>query len=80
MIVYIANGKVALVIELYQYEALGVKDSATIRTFYHPGIHAKLKSVQVIVVKNADATAIVDGIPNKNNPNIYELGVELIMY
>lgn len=62
-------------------EALGVKDSATIRTFYHPGIHAKLKSVQVIVVKNADTTAFIDGVPNMNNPNVYELwgGVDNVL-
>ena len=33
-------------------EALGIKDSATIRTFYNPNIYAKLRSVQVIVAKN----------------------------
>lgn len=62
-------------------EALGVKDSANIRTFYNPTLYSKLKTTQVIVVKNADATAIVDGIPNKNNPNIYELwgGVDNVL-
>ena len=54
-------------------EALGVKDSATIRTFYNPKIYEKLRTVQVIVVKNADQTAIIDGEPDKNNPNAYEL-------
>lgn len=54
-------------------EALGVKDSATVRTFYNPNVYAKLKTVQVIVVKNADTTAIVGGTPDKNNPNCYEL-------
>lgn len=62
-------------------EALGVKDSATIRSFYHPDIYAKLRSEQVIVVKNADATAFIDGVPNKNNPNVYELwgGVDNVL-
>ena len=54
-------------------EALGVKDSATIRTFYNPDVYAKLRSVSVVVVKNADPTAIVDGVPDKKNPNVYEL-------
>jgi hypothetical protein len=54
-------------------EAIGVKDSATIRTFYNPTVYEKLKTVQVVIVKNADSTAIVDGEPNKNNPNVYEL-------
>lgn len=62
-------------------EALGVKDSATIRSFYHPDIHLKLRSEQVIVVKNADTTAFIDGVPNKNNPNVYELwgGVDNVL-
>lgn len=54
-------------------QALGVKDSATIRTFYNPIIYDKLRTVQTIVVKNADATAFINGEPNKNNPNVYEL-------
>lgn len=54
-------------------EALGIKDSATVRTFYNPAVYAKLRTVQVVVIKNADATAIVDGEPDKNNPNVYEL-------
>ena len=54
-------------------EALGVKDSATIRTFYVPALYAKLRSVQVLAVKNADATAVANGIPDHNNPNLYEV-------
>lgn len=54
-------------------EALGVKDSATIRMTYNPDIYEKLRTVKVIVVKNADSTAIVEGNPDKNNPNVYEL-------
>lgn len=54
-------------------QALGIKDSATIRTFFNPTVYAKLRSVQVAVVKNADATAIKNGEPDKNNPNVYEL-------
>lgn len=54
-------------------EALGVKDSATIKTFYNPTIYSKLRSTQVIIVKNADNTAFKDGNPDKNNPNVYEL-------
>ncbi len=54
-------------------EALGVKDSATVRTFYNPDIYSKLKTVQVVVIKNADSTAIKSGVPDKNNANVYEL-------
>mgnify|MGYP000229971110 CR=1 FL=1 len=54
-------------------EALGVKDSATVRTFYHPEVYEKLRSVQVIIVRNRDDTAFLDGEPDKNNPNVFEL-------
>lgn len=62
-------------------EALGVKDSATVRIFYNPFLYAKLKSVQVIVVKNADATAFVNDVPDMKNPNVYELwgGVDNVL-
>ena len=53
-------------------EALGIKDSATIRTFYNPNIYNKLRAVQVIVAKNG-ADILKDGQPDKNNPDCYEL-------
>lgn len=53
--------------------ALGIKDSATIRTFYNPVIYEKIRREQTIVVKNADDTAFIEGEPDKNNPNLYEL-------
>ncbi|MDD3269652.1 MAG: hypothetical protein PHX14_10045 [Syntrophomonadaceae bacterium] len=62
-------------------QALGVKDSATVRIFYNPALYEKLKTTQVIIIKNADASAVIDGIPDKNNPNVYELwgGVDNVM-
>jgi len=62
-------------------EALGIKDYATVRTFYNPIIYEKLRSVQTIIVKNADSTAFIDGQPNKNSPNVYELwgGVDNVL-
>lgn len=54
-------------------QALGVKDSATVRTFYNPTVYQKLRTTQVVVIKNADPAAIVSGVPDKNNPNVYEL-------
>lgn len=54
-------------------ETLGIKQSATIKTFYNPNIYNKLMTVGAIVIKNADALAFVDDKPNKNNPNVYEL-------
>lgn len=53
-------------------EALGVKESATIRTFYNPTIYNKLKTVQVIIAKNG-ANILVGGMPDKNNSDCYEL-------
>ena len=54
-------------------EALGVKDSATIRMTFNPTIYDKLRTEKVLIIKHADASAIVGGVPNKNNPNVYEL-------
>lgn len=54
-------------------QTIGVSDMATVRTFFHPTIIEKLRTTQVVVIKNADTTAIVGGVPNKNNPNCYEL-------
>jgi len=54
-------------------QALGVKDSATLRMFYNPTIYAQLRTARVVIVKGLDASAIVDNEPNKNNPNVYEL-------
>lgn len=54
-------------------QALGVNESATIRTFYHPNIYEKLRSVEVVIAKNGDSTVIKNGAPDKSNPNAYEL-------
>jgi hypothetical protein len=62
-------------------QALGVSDSATVRTFYHPEIYQKLKTCRTVVVKNADPTAIENGEPDKLNPNCYEVwgGVDNVL-
>jgi hypothetical protein len=54
-------------------QALGVSDSATVTMRFAAALYAKLRTEQVVVIKNADPTAIVDGKPDKNNPNVYEL-------
>ena len=54
-------------------QAQGVGDMATIRTFYIPSLYDKLRTMRVIVIKNADTTAIKDGVPDKDNANCYEL-------
>lgn len=59
--------------ELTAAQAQGVNYTATVRTFFHPGIYEALTRAAVIVVKDADASAIVEGVPDLNNPNLYEL-------
>lgn len=60
---------------------IGIKEWGTIRTFYNPDIYEKLRSVSVVVIKNADESAIVDGEIDKNNKNVYELfgGVDNVL-
>lgn len=53
--------------------AQGIKDSATIRSHYHPTVLAALRTTRIIVIKNSITTAIVAGVPDKTNPNVYEL-------
>ena len=62
-------------------EGLGVKESATFRTFYNPNIINKITREQTLIVKNLDDTVFIDGEPDKNNPNIYELwgGVDNVL-
>lgn len=52
---------------------IGIKEWGTVRTFYNPDIYEKLRAVSVLVIKNADGSAIVDGEIDKNNMNVYEL-------
>lgn len=53
--------------------AQGIKDSATIRTHYHPSVLNALKTTRIVVVKNSTTGVIVANIPDKTNPNVYEL-------
>jgi hypothetical protein len=48
---------------------------------YTPNLYGKLRTEQVVVIKNADSTAIKDGVPDKNNANVYELwgGVDNVL-
>jgi len=56
-----------------QASALGINDFATVRTFYHPTILAAMQTKRTIVVKNSTTGALASGIPDINNPNVYEL-------
>jgi hypothetical protein len=54
-------------------QAVGVKEMAIVRTFYHPEVFTALKTSRVVVAKNADMTVIKSCSPDKNNINCYEL-------
>lgn len=62
-------------------ESLGVKESATVRTFFNPNIANKIAREQTLIVKNLDDTAFKNGEPDKNCPNLFELwgGVDNVM-
>ncbi len=52
-------------------QAVGVLDSARIRMPYVPDLYEKLRTAEIVIVKGADASAIVNGEPNEQNPNTY---------
>lgn len=54
-------------------QAQGVNESARIRAYFHPDIYQKLKEAQCVIIKNDDKSAIVEGVPDKDNANCYEL-------
>lgn len=62
-------------------EGLGVKESATVKTFYNPNIYNAIRKSQTLIIKNIDETAFKDGKPVRDNPNLYELwgGVDNIL-
>lgn len=64
-----------------QAQALGISDSASVMTFYHPEIYEKLRTCRVLAIKNNDSSAIVDGEPDVLNTNCYEVwgGVDNVL-
>lgn len=54
-------------------QSQGVNEMATIRTFFHPDIYSALQSKRVIVIKNNDESAVIDGAIKPTNPNVYEV-------
>lgn len=57
----------------FSAQAQGVSDSARVRMAFIPALYEKLRTVGCLVVKNADASAIVSGEPVISNPNVYQL-------
>ena len=59
--------------ETYAGDAEGVRERATVRMPYIPALYNKLRSGSIVVVKGADETAIVNGEPDPNNINTYQV-------
>lgn len=53
-------------------ESMGVREAATVRTFYNPNIYNAITRNAALIVRNADAGAIVEGVPDKSSPNLFE--------
>lgn len=54
-------------------QSLGVSDLVTIRMTFNPNVYAALQKQDCVIIKNADPTAMPDGKPDGENPNVYEL-------
>lgn len=67
--------------ETYVADAEGVLERISVRMPYLPVLYDKLRSGSVVVVKGADESAIVDGEPNPECLNVYEVfsGVDNLM-
>ena len=67
--------------ETYAADAEGVMERISVRMPYLPVLYDKLRSGSVVVVKGADENAIVDGEPNPECLNVYEVfsGVDNMM-
>ena len=59
--------------ETYEADAEGVIDRVSVRMPYIPELYDILRVCSVVCVKDADQTAVVDGEPNPDNPNCYEV-------
>lgn len=58
---------------IFEADAEGVLDRATIRMPFIPGLYDKLRTSAVVVIKGTDGNAIKDGEPDPANPNVYEV-------
>lgn len=52
-------------------QAQGVSESARVRMPFVPVLYEKLRSVKVVIAKNADTSVIVANVPDKTNLNAY---------
>ena len=59
--------------ETFSADAEGVLERISVRMPYIPALYEKLRSGKMIIVKNADESAIDDGEPDPENLNVYEV-------
>lgn len=58
--------------EIYEADAEGVLDRASVRMPFIPRLYDKLRTGAMIVVKGSDSSFLQDGEPNPGNPGVYE--------
>lgn len=59
---------------LTEAQALGVSDSATVRTYFHPDIYDALLTKDCLIVRNGNQNAFnANGIPQADCADLYEL-------
>ena len=51
--------------------SMGVSDFCTIRMDYQPELYELLRTKEMLVVKDANDDAIIDGAPVRNHPDVY---------
>ena len=52
---------------------MGAFDLCVLRMDYHPDLYALLRTKEALIIKNAAADAVDNGIPVKNHPDVYTL-------
>jgi hypothetical protein len=62
-------------------QAQGVSVSARVRAVYNPRVFEALSGREAVIAKNADASVMRPGGPDRDSPNAYELwgGVEDVL-
>lgn len=56
-----------------QAMSMGVYDLCTLRMDYHPDLYALLRTKEALIIKNAAADAVSNGVPIRSHPDVYTL-------
>ena len=59
--------------ETFSADAEGAREQISVRMPYIPTLYKKLRSGKMVIVKDADESAIVEGEPDPENLNVYEV-------